>query len=96
MGAYKPIFSITNKMLENLTEIERARGFLDAASLSEDWVRRMSEQTILLEAHHTTHIEGTRLTVEQSAEVWAGRDVDANKDDIKELLNYRNAFQFIS
>ncbi len=30
-------------------------GFLDAARLSGDWLRRMSQQALLLEAHHTIH-----------------------------------------
>ena len=56
-----PRFSITNAITAGLTGIERARGFLEAAMLSEDWVRRMSQRALLLEAHHTTHIEGTHL-----------------------------------
>ncbi|MDR0966567.1 MAG: Fic family protein [Myxococcales bacterium] len=94
--AYTPIFTVTDKILRAIAEIECARGFLKGATMDERWVRRMSERALLLEAHHTTHIEGTHLTIDQSAEVWAGREVTANKDDIKELLNYRNAFEFIS
>ena len=33
-----PRFSITNAIAAALTEIERARGFLDAASLSDEWI----------------------------------------------------------
>jgi hypothetical protein len=39
--------------------IEHARRFLEAATISEQWLRRMSQRALLLEAHHTTHIEGT-------------------------------------
>ena len=46
-----------------LTEIERARGFLEAATLTDEWVDAMRSRAFLLEAHHTTHIEGTRLTL---------------------------------
>ncbi len=53
-----PRFTITHAMAQNLARIERARGFLEAAQLSEKWVRQMSERALLLEAHHTTHIEG--------------------------------------
>ena len=62
----KPTFSITNAITAALTRIERARGFLEAASLSKDWVLAMGERALVLEAHHTTHIEGTRLTLDQS------------------------------
>ena len=59
-----PRFSITNAIAAALTEIERARGFLDAASLSDEWIDSMRSRAFLLEAHHTTHIEGTRLTIQ--------------------------------
>lgn len=92
-----PRFTITNRIAAALTTIERARGFLEAATLSEEWVRRMSQRALLLEAHHTTHIEGTQLSVEQAAQVWAGHEVkDANADDVRELLNYRGAFDLVS
>lgn len=94
---FKPHFTITNAITAGLTTIERARGFLEAATLSEDWVRRMSQRALLLEAHHTTHIEGTQLSVEQSAELWAGGTVTGvDADDVRELLNYRRAFDLVS
>jgi len=37
----EPRFDITNRITANLTRIERARGFLEAATLSADWVRKM-------------------------------------------------------
>ncbi|MFC1534911.1 Fic family protein, partial [Thermodesulfobacteriota bacterium] len=50
-----------------------------------------------LEAHHTTHIEGTRLTLEQAERLWEGDSVpEADPDDARELLNYRRAFDFVS
>jgi Fic family protein len=92
-----PNFTITNAITRDLTTIERARGFLDAATLSDEWVRRMSQRALLLEAHHTTHIEGTQLTLEQSQAVWEGKDAGTtNADDVRELLNYRDAFQLVS
>jgi hypothetical protein len=63
---FKPIFTITNRITAELTRIERARGFLEAAALSEAWVKEMGRRALLLEAHHITHIEGTRLTLEQA------------------------------
>lgn len=97
MTSFAPHFTITNRITGALTTIERARGFLEAATLSEDWVRRMSQRALLLEAHHTTHIEGTQLTIEQAEQVWAGRNVsEADADDVRELLNYRRAFDLVS
>jgi len=94
---FAPRFSITNTTAAALTRIERARGFLDAAKLSRDWLAFMRSRAFVLEAHHTTHIEGTRLTLEQAEQLLAGREVpEADPDDVRELLNYREAFEFVS
>ena len=58
MEKFEPKFTITNSINNSLTQIERVRGFLDAARLSEDWIREMGNQALVKEAHHTTHIEG--------------------------------------
>ncbi len=84
-------------MTAAITHIERARGFLEAARLSDDWVRDMGYQALMKEAHHTTHIEGTRLTLDQAERLWKGEAVpEADPDDTRELLNYRTAFEFVS
>jgi Fic family protein len=94
---FAPAFTITNAIAAALTAIERARGFLEAATLSEEWVRRMSQRALLLEAHHTTHIEGTQLTIEQAEQIWTGHPVEgASADDVRELLNYRRAFDLVA
>src|SRR5436190_11846315 len=97
MSPFSPRFTISNAITAGLTAIERARGFLEAATLSDEWVRRMSQRALLLEAHHTTHIEGTQLTIEQAERLWAGEKVEGTRpDDVRELLNYREAFNFVS
>lgn len=95
--AYLPIFNLTHTITNALTEIERARGFLEAALLSEDWLAQMQKRALVLEAHHTTHIEGTQLTLEQSELLLAGATLqEADPDDVKELLNYRQAFDLVA
>lgn len=95
--SFAPRFTITNPIAAALTTIERARGFLEAATLSEDWIGRMSQRALLLEAHYTTHIEGTQLTLDEAARLWAGEKVEgASRDDVRELLNYREAFNLVA
>ncbi|OGT38290.1 MAG: cell filamentation protein Fic [Gammaproteobacteria bacterium RIFCSPHIGHO2_12_FULL_38_14] len=94
---FKPKFTITNSIANTLTTIERARGFLEAATLSDEWVVKMQNKALILEAHYTTHIEGTQLTLEQSEQLWAGQYLaTANPDDTRELLNYRQAFDLVA
>jgi Fic family protein len=57
----------------------------------------MGRRALILEAHHTTHIEGTRLSLEQAERLLEGKPVpEADPDDVRELLNYRRAFDFVS
>ncbi len=94
---FKPLFKISNQTANALTAIERARGFLEAATLSQEWLEKMQNKALVLEAHHTTHIEGTQLTLKESEQLWQGQHlVDVNPDDEKELLNYRDAFELVS
>jgi len=95
--SFKPNFTITNRISKALTKIERARGFLEAAKLSEDWIQNMQNRALVLEAHHTTHIEGTHLTLSQAERLFAGKKVSgADPHDVRELLNYRSAFEFVT
>jgi len=51
-------------------------------------VAEMGRRALILEAHHTTHIEGTRLTLEQSRRLLEGNPVpEADPEDVRELLN---------
>ena len=46
-NTFKSIFTITNRITAGLTRIERARGFLEAATLSEAWVREMGHRALI-------------------------------------------------
>jgi len=93
----RPKFRITNAVADSLGGIERARGFLDAARLSEAWIAGMQQRALVLEAHHTTHIEGTHLTLDQSAKLLAGEmPTGVSADDAKEVTNYRHAVDLVA
>ena len=95
--AFNPKFTITPKMNKALVEIERVRGFLDAIRLKEDWFAEMQKKALILESHHSTHIEGTDLSLEQSRSILEGKKVKGvNRDDEKELLNYKKAMDILS
>lgn len=94
---YRPKFIISNKINNDLLEIERARGFLDAAQLKGEWIKDMQSAALILEAHHSTHIEGTELTLSEAQNILAGKTVKGVRpDDRQELLNYKDAIDFVS
>ncbi len=92
-----PAFTITNRIADGLRQIDQARGFLAAAKLSEEGISEMSHDALVREAYATTHIEGSQLTLEQSEQLLSGKEAPgADPDDVRELLNYRGAFDFIA
>lgn len=94
---FNPKYTITPEINKGLVEIERVRGFLDAVKLKDEWVIDMQKRTLILESHHSTHIEGTALSLKQSADILEGKKVKGvNRDDETELLNYKKAMDFIS
>ena len=94
---FNPKFTITPKINKALVEIERVRGFLDAVKLKDDWIADMQKKALILESHHSTHIEGTALNLEQAKNILEGKKVTGvNRDDEKELLNYKKAMDFLS
>lgn len=95
--AFSPKYTITPKINKALVEIERVRGFLDAVKLKDDWIADMQKKALILESHHSTHIEGTALSLEQAQSILEGKKVKGvNRDDEKELLNYKKAMDFLS
>jgi Fic family protein len=47
--------------------------------------------------HHSTHIEGTQLTLAQAQDILAGKSLKGiRKDDRQELLNYKDAMDFVA
>ena len=94
---FEPKFHISNKINRLLAQLERARGFLEAVQLSEEWLARMQKKALIYEAHYTTHIEGTHLSLEQAEKLLQGEKVlNVSQDDKQELFNYRTAFEFVS
>ena len=94
---FNPKYTITPKINKALVEIERVRGFLDAVKLKDDWLVDMQKKVLILESHHSTHIEGTALSLEQAKSILEGKKVKGvSHDDEKELLNYKKAMDFIS
>jgi len=94
---FEPKFTISIPIASALTAIERTRGFLEAAQLSSTWVSKMQARALVLEAHHTTHIEGTHLRLDQSEKLIAGEKIsDVDSEEVRELLNYRKAFDFVA
>ena len=45
--SFKPSFTVAYAITADLARIERARGFLEATALSEDWIRQMDARALV-------------------------------------------------
>jgi Fic family protein len=89
---FKPLFTLTPSIVDNLLAVERVRGFLEALTMRENILKEMQAEALVRDVHASTHIEGTQLTLEETKAVLEGKEVPgASRKDIREVINYRKA-----
>jgi len=89
--SFTPKFTITEKILNNLTLIASAREVIEQSYLVPRWEATLRRQAKLRNTHSSTAIEGNKLTLEQVEVLANGKDVIATDKDKKEVLNYLEA-----
>ncbi|MBU0477959.1 MAG: Fic family protein [Candidatus Omnitrophica bacterium] len=89
--AFNPRYTITEKILNNLTTIATAREVIEQAHLIPKWEASLRRQAKLRNTHSSTAIEGNKLTLEQVEALADGKNVIATDKDKKEVLNYLEA-----
>lgn len=89
--AFNPQYTITEKILNNLTLIASAREVIEQTHLVPKWEASLRRQAKLRNTHSSTAIEGNKLTLEQVEALADGKDVIATDKDKKEVLNYIEA-----
>ncbi len=92
---FNPKYTITEKILNNLTAIAAAREVIEQAHLVPKWEAKLRRQALLRNTHSSTAIEGNKLTLEQVEALAAGKDVVATNKDKQEALNYIEALEKI-
>ncbi len=93
---FKPKYTITDKILNNLTLIALAREIIEQAYLVPKWEAKLRRQALLHNTHSSTAIEGNKLTLKQVEALVEGKDVVATNKDKQEVLNYKEALEKIS
>ncbi len=92
---FKPNYTITDKILDNLTTIVSAREIIEQAHLVPKWEATLRRQALLHNTHSSTAIEGNKLTLEQVEDLAKGKNVIAINKDKQEVLNYIEALEKI-
>lgn len=102
-------FTITNKVLVAVGEIEVAREIIDGAVLVPEWEMKFREDALVRTVHFGTHVEGNDLSRDQALKIVRddpARDeraeevakrvgVVARERDVQEVINYRNVVRFV-
>ena len=85
---FKPKYTITDKILNHLTEIALAREVIEKARLVPKWELSLRRDALISSAHSSTHIEGNTLSLEEVSKLALGREVSSTRKDKQEVLNY--------
>ena len=93
---FKPNFTITNKILNYIAEISASREIILNAPLLPKWEVKLRKEAILKMSHHSTSIEGNRLTLDEVNKLLQGEDISAWEKDKKEVLGYIKVLEYIN
>jgi len=92
---FQPKFSITAKILNNISQIEASKAIIDASPIIPAYEKQFQQDAVVRTVHYGTKLEGNDLSFNQVAQVIEGKKVFAGKRDIQEVVNYREVMNFL-
>jgi len=92
---YTPKFNISNKILRNIASIEASKEVIENAPLVPFYEKKFKSDALIRSVYHSTHIEGSDLTIEQTKRIIEGEEITARERDIQEVINYRNMIKLL-
>src|SRR3989344_8972537 len=92
---YNPTFTINNKILKNIGDIEAAKQIIEHAPLLPYWEKKFQDEALVRTTHYGTHIEGNELSLSQVQKILDGERIVARQRDIQEVINYRKVIDYI-
>ena len=93
---FKPLYEITDKILNNISQIIAGKEVIEYSKIIPKWEISLRKEARIHNAHSSTSIEGNRLTLEQVKALSEHKEVVASVKDKKEVLNYLEALDAIS
>jgi len=72
--SFSPKYTITDKILNNLTAIASAREVIEQAHLTPKWEAKLRRQALLRSAHSSTALAGNKLTFKQVEALYIKRN----------------------
>ncbi len=90
-----PKYTITDKILKNISLTMAGREIIEHARLIPKWEMSLKKEARIHNAHSSTSIEGNRLTLEEVKALAEHKEVVASVKDKQEVLNYLEALDSI-
>lgn len=91
----KPRYTITDRILDNVSKITVGREIIERAKLIPKWEFKLRREARLHSAYSSTSIEGNRLTLEEVKALSENKEVVATDKDKQEVINYLEALDAI-
>src|SRR3989344_3286418 len=92
---YNPTFTINNKILKNIGDIEAAKQIIEHAPLLPYWEKKFQDEALVRTTHYGTHIEGNELSLTQVQKILDGERIVARERDVQEVINYLKVIDYI-
>ena len=92
---YHPTYTITPRTLNHIAAIAAGREMILSSRFVPKVEIQLRRGAVLTMTHHSTSIEGNRLTKEEVGRMLAGEDVPARERDKQEVLGYTKAIEYI-
>lgn len=92
---FKPKYSITDRILNNISLITGGREAIERSRLIPKWELKLKKEARAHNAHSSTSIEGNRLTLDQVRALSEHKEVIASEKDKQEVVNYLEALDAI-
>src|SRR3989344_3396173 len=93
--SFEPEYTITDKILNNISRIMAGREIIEQSKLIPKWELKLRKEARIHNAHSSTSIEGNNLNLEQVAALAENKDITAMAKDKDEVLNYLKALDSI-
>lgn len=95
--AYQPEYTISQKLLSAVAQVQAAKEIIDNAPLVPSWERSFRNSAIVRTVHYSTAIEGNTLNIDEAEKIITGSRVESFRSrDIMEIINYRKVIKYIS
>ena len=93
---FTPNFCYTNSLVRNLMQIQGAKEVIENSPILPIWQFQIQKDALIRQVHHTTHIAGVQLTIEQIRDLFEGEPIVAHERDKRQALNYLKVVDFIN